>query len=131
MRRDASFAVNVLVVLVQKPSAKPGVQLTECEDWLGWRTTASRCVARQITQQALVDGREESLDFSASARPASDRKAQPNAEIGGYLLEMVRSEVAAMIGVKTSGIPQAVQWGSLLRQTAWRSARPVHWAEGA
>src|SRR5438094_10084847 len=56
-----------------------------------------------MAQEELVDRLEDAFNFAAPARLAGDREHQKHVQVSGYLLEMMRGEVAAMVGIERFG----------------------------
>src|SRR5262249_51326426 len=67
------------------------------------RWTACRGIARQGAQKELIDGAEEPLNPSPSARHACLREDEGHAQIRADLLQVLRGKVAAVIRVETVG----------------------------
>jgi hypothetical protein len=87
--------------------------------------------AGQLGQQLGVQRAEQPLHFAPALGPPDGRVDQLDAQVGGDLAEVGAGEVAAVVYVSMSGMPQTGQAGSLLRQIAWRSASEVWSADGA
>src|SRR5947209_10031222 len=56
-----------------------------------------------MAQEQLIDGLEDPLDFASPAWLANDREHQCHVQVSSYLLEVLRGEVAAVVGIERLG----------------------------
>jgi hypothetical protein len=88
-----------MLVCLDQEYAQACIQLGQREHGFG-RSGTRRRVPRLVAQEELIDSPKDALDLASPARLASDREHQGDVQIGGNLLEVVRGEVAAVVGVE-------------------------------
>jgi hypothetical protein len=93
--------VRARVVLAQEV-AEPAIELRYGQ-FRPAPNGAGLDVAGQRAQKHLIDGLEEALDATATARLPRRGEDQTHLDIGGDLFEVARGEVAAVVGIEDLG----------------------------
>lgn len=87
------------MVLREQPGAKPSLKGGKIKRG-SWRWLIWRGVARQISEEQLIDGGEEALNLAPTSRNGWPGKLERYLEIGGHLFEMDTGKITAVIGIE-------------------------------
>jgi hypothetical protein len=101
LRRCLDFLVRTLKILIQQ-SGTEDLFTSGQAPYSGSRKLSFWHGAWQVRPEELLDRLKKTLDFSSPARKADVRKDPFSFQIGGHLLHMSRSKIAAMIGRKNA-----------------------------